>query len=144
MHLRDQRHCYPGRNLTTVREVRDVWDRILAERSEAEGETISLSQTGKTAVARVDHGRWLIDCECGDAAFAWAAHPEAACMGCGAVYGVQFPPAETVAKAEAVLDGRREANRNWFPDRETVKDLRAENLLGGDVAVGFDVIVGGG
>lgn len=141
MHMRDQRHCYPGPNLASVREVRAMWERILVERSAAEGRTITLRQTGVTVAARVDHGRWLVDCDCGDAALAWPDHGEAACMGCGAVCGVEFPPADVVAKAEAVLAARPGRNRNWRPDTETVGDLQAENLLGGEVPAGFAGIV---
>lgn len=76
-------------------------------------------------VARVDHGRWITDCECGAGN---AAHPdwgEVRCFGCGAVHKVTFP--ERRKQIEGLLLARPvTANRNWLPG-ETVKDLRREN-----------------
>ena len=79
-----------------------------------------------SVVAYLNHGRWVIDCDCGAGA---ATHPEwrvSRCFACGAVRsGVKFP--NGWRGIEKVLMKRTdETNRNWYPG-ETAADLRAEN-----------------
>lgn len=79
--------------------------------------------------ARVNHGRWLADCQrCGQGMFT---HPEwriACCAECGAVYrGVVFP--EAIADITRLLLQRpRRDTQNWEPG-ESLTRLRFENLL---------------
>lgn len=79
--------------------------------------------------AYVNHGRWLVQCSCGNGAFT---HPEwrvACCAECGAVFrGVVFP--ENRAEIEAVLLKRpMRKSHNW--DGEPLLALKAENVLHG-------------
>lgn len=91
-------------------------------------------QTDETPrVARIDDGRWLIDCDgCGGAALT---HPEwgiARCFGCGAYYTViQFPEADRRVEIESALTARpRLSNRFWLPE-QSVADLHEENAAHG-------------
>lgn len=82
---------------------------------------------GKIA-ARVNHGRWIVECpqdRCGGAQLASQIDLRFVCVECGAgPYKVVWP--KTRAAIEEALEPRPEANRNWHPG-ETVKDLHAEN-----------------
>ncbi len=77
-------------------------------------------------VARIDHGRWIVDCECGAGN---ATDPEwgvAFCFACGARHKATFP--DDREGVEAVLLHRpRTETRNWFPG-ESVAQLQAENV----------------
>lgn len=77
--------------------------------------------------ARVDLGRWIIDCACGAGN---AAHPDwqgSACPACGAIHRRVIFPDDREA-IEAVLEERsRPGNKFWKPG-ETVADLVAENI----------------
>lgn len=81
--------------------------------------------------ARVDHGRWIVDCPCHAASMVWLDTPLVWCGGCGNahIFGqwqrVKLP--EERAEIEAALIVRPDAaNRNWFPG-ESVENLLAEN-----------------
>lgn len=73
--------------------------------------------------ARVNHGRWLVDCPaCKGAEL--ASEDGFICCSCGAGrYTVVWP--DNRADIETVLDSRPVANRNWHLG-ETVDDLLAE------------------
>jgi len=87
-----------------------------------------LEEMKEARPARVDHGRWLIDCVCNGAAFAWVENPRAACLGCGRVWRVKWPTKQTRERGEALLLLRPDpANRNWDPVSESLADLREEN-----------------
>lgn len=77
--------------------------------------------------ARVNHGRWIVDCPaCPSAVLAGVTFR---CAECG--YGpapVAWP--EEAALIEAALAPRLLENRNWLPG-ETVFDLERENALHG-------------
>ena len=88
---------------------------------------------GQHATARVDHGRWIVDCRCGGARlgkpgrFFW-------CTDCGNALagGLQLEvvwPADVDA-IEQALAGRLVENQHWFP-HETIDDLLAENAAHG-------------
>jgi hypothetical protein len=79
--------------------------------------------------AEVNHGRWLINCECNGAAVSCRTAKIACCFDCGRVYKVvKFP--RNAGKIESILLVRPMANRNWKKG-ETVKLLVAENIKHG-------------
>ena len=94
------------------------------------------------ATAYVNQGRWIVDCpKCNAGLFARAERIVCTAYsrdgtpipgtGCDSELEVKFPDPAERAKAEAVLAEREELNRNWYPDRESVSDLKAENALRG-------------
>lgn len=79
--------------------------------------------------ARVNHGRWIIDCECGGAVFAFDERIFMCISCCNARHKHQyrrliFP--RTRKAIEMILLQRPEPNRNWYPG-ETLTKLKAEN-----------------
>ena len=86
----------------------------------------------KALDAYVNHGRWLVDCPCGNGILVEPRADTAACLpvehgACGKTSPVRWPAPQTVAAAAKLLEERPMLNRNWHPDRETVAVLRAEN-----------------
>lgn len=82
----------------------------------------------------VNHGRWVADCpNCNAGIFAPPGRGTVTCGNplCGREYPVTHPPEKMVAAATLVLSARPEANQNWFPSRETVVDLKGENVARG-------------
>ncbi|MAH45846.1 hypothetical protein CMI37_08445 [Candidatus Pacearchaeota archaeon] len=84
----------------------------------------------KPLLAYVDHGRWIVRCECGGAELAW----EEGLMLCHSCFNskqrqqlrrTKFPPNRQAI--EVLLMKRPYENRNWFP-YETLNDLETENL----------------
>lgn len=85
------------------------------------------------AYARVDHGRWIVDCPfCPGAARAGWREARFICAECfhvgteaeGKFIRVEWPP--NVEEIETVLEARPPQRRNWWPTEEISK-LRAEN-----------------
>lgn len=95
--------------------------------------------TGKPLLAYVNHGRWLVKCECGGCEYYWQ-EGWFFCMSClNSAHGHKYRHAARPRNAEAIerlLNLRPVLNRNWLPD-ETISQLKAENsahsaeLLGG-------------
>ena len=82
-------------------------------------------------LARVDHGRWIVDCPCRAASMIWLEELVTWCAACANRHcGGQWQPVAlpaTARRIEEILLARPDAaNRNWFPG-ETVDDLLAEN-----------------
>lgn len=80
--------------------------------------------------ARINQGRWIVDCPvdgCAEASLVFDADPRFVCVTCGAGPFLVMLPAEREG-IEAALDERPAVNRNWHPG-ETVGDLRVENRL---------------
>lgn len=77
-------------------------------------------------VARVDFGRWLGDCPCGDAPVIDPDWSLACCLSCGAIYRTIVLPKGAADIETALLARPYPLNRFWFPS-ETVADLQAEN-----------------
>jgi len=80
-------------------------------------------------VARIDHGRWIVDCLCGAGVYT---HPEwrlACCVDCGAIYhDIVMPSAPAIAALTRLLLARaRRENQHWSPG-ESLDRLKAENL----------------
>lgn len=89
--------------------------------------------------ARVDHGRWIVDCPlkvekqpCMGAENATEDEKFFLCLSCGNAQidgewiKVKFPPKKQREKFEKSLAVRPEAFRNWFPG-ETAKKIAKEN-----------------
>jgi hypothetical protein len=81
--------------------------------------------------ARVDHGRWIVDCpNCNGAQFASVTDRRFLCCECeniaigGLWRRVVWP--DNWPEIESVLRVRPIENRNWHPE-ESTDDLRAEN-----------------
>ena len=79
--------------------------------------------------ARINHGRWLVDCECGGAELAF----EAGIFMCLSCYNAthkhqyrRFVFPKSRHAIETALLQRVEINRNWFPG-ESLTKLKAEN-----------------
>ena len=87
---------------------------------------------GRPLAARVNHGRWLVDCPDCSGAELLSDTGEFYCLSCGnigvggAFRTVLVPRGAQRAKIEALLEVRPTINRNWEPD-ETVAFLVAEN-----------------
>ena len=90
-------------------------------------------------MARLNHGRWVVDCsadDCRAVLFADRAacvcRDESVCdhpaVPCGAPIEATFPPRRV--DIDRLMNPRRRPNRNWSPD-ETLADLKRENLLHG-------------
>jgi len=78
--------------------------------------------------AEVNHGRWLINCECNGAALTCPTARVGCCFDCGRVHTkVVFPAKARRAKIEQALLVRPMPNRNW-KHGETLKTLLAENV----------------
>lgn len=104
---------------------------------ETSGDNVTLPtaiSTKATAYARVDLGRWIVDCPwCKSAQHASREDHRFFCVECGnvAVDGqwitVQWPV--EWQDVEAVLRSRPSAGNQWFtPGQETLADLEAENI----------------
>lgn len=81
--------------------------------------------------ARVNYGRWIVDCECGSASFAFDEGIFMCKSCCNAGHKHQyrrliFP--RTRKAIEMILLQRPEPNRNWYPG-ETLAKLKAENEI---------------
>ena len=100
--------------------------------SQAQGIEIEPHTITDPIYAYINHGIWVLLCECMAGVYVHPEWPEARCMGCGAVYtNVQVPGiVERVMIEEALLKRPLSANRNWRTG-ETVADLEAENVLHG-------------
>ena len=89
-------------------------------------------------MARLNHGRWVVDCaadDCRAVLFADRAacecRDESVCnhpsTPCAALIEATFPPRRV--DIDRLLNPRRRRNRNWTS--ETLAELKAENLLHG-------------
>lgn len=80
-------------------------------------------------VARIDWGRWLIDCDCGTSLIVNPDWPYAPCPECGTVHRVIVFP-ENREAIEAAINQRAQKAQFWSPG-ETVDELQAENRAHG-------------
>lgn len=95
-----------------------------------------------SVAARVNHGRWIVDCpnRCGNALAGSVAEPYYLCPDCGSPenggqwYGVAFPVQREAIEAQLLkrpaLSPAQTATRNWELG-ETVAMLRKENKARG-------------
>ena len=90
-------------------------------------------------MARLNHGRWVVDCAADDCrAVLFADRLACVCrdvsvcdhpsVPCGAPIEATYPPRR--ADIDRLMNPRPRMKRNWSPD-ETLADLKAENLLHG-------------
>lgn len=83
----------------------------------------------KPLEAYINHGKWLVKCECGGCEKVWE-EGWVMCQSCfNALSGHKFRPTVFPKKRkdiEALLSLRRLPNRNWLPG-ETLLFLKAEN-----------------
>tara|TARA_Y100000310_G_scaffold2728_1_gene3534 strand:- start:3341 stop:3733 length:393 start_codon:yes stop_codon:yes gene_type:complete len=86
--------------------------------------------TSPSLNAYVNHGRWLIKCECNGAEKAWE-EEWFMCQSCfNGKHKHKYRIAELPSKRkeiEDLLNLRALPNRNWFP-HETISDLEKENI----------------
>lgn len=86
--------------------------------------------TLKSATAYVNYGRWVIDCpRCNSGML--VSETFAQCPECKVGVDVRWPERALREWAEGILSKRPRDNRNWYPDREGIEDLKAENLMHG-------------
>ena len=84
---------------------------------------------GATAIAYVNHDRWVADCPvCNGAELVERGH-DMLCGSCGAVHDVDWPNDTDRKQAEALLAKRPAPLRNWNRHKgETADTLVAENI----------------
>ena len=100
---------------------------------------LTADNTAGTVAARINHGRWLVDCGgCNSALVVDLSHPGFMCVECGNAanegkwFTVTVPSNRKAIETELLkrpMNGRNPAeavNRNWEPG-ETVATLRQEN-----------------
>lgn len=91
----------------------------------------------RTVVAYVNWSRWMWTCPtCNSAQVCTPDDPRAFCVECfnagDGWWPILFPPDQDRTDGELVLSKRPEdTQRSWYPDRETVEQLQAENLRHG-------------
>lgn len=129
----DARAMYGLSPTVAAGDVRRHWEftapgvpRVFVERDRETG----LVDGDGQVVATVEHGRWVAGCPACNGGIACAPDmDDAACLSCGRVFQVVFPKPADIAKADQVLEHRpSRENRNWHPGRESVDDLKVENL----------------
>lgn len=88
--------------------------------------SIQIHQSDAPQIARVNHGAWVFDCDCGAGVGADPEFTASYCHGCGAIHtNVVFP--ENRAEIEACMLARpKTANRNWDPE-ESIDDALHDN-----------------
>lgn len=91
----------------------------------------SVFYLGMKLEARINQGRWVIDCPfCKGAETIWPGEPWFLCAACrnnGTDLAIRVELPKNKAKIEEALDKRPEPeNRNWTPG-ETLSDLKTEN-----------------
>lgn len=91
---------------------------------------------GPPLEARVDHGRWIVDCpHCKGAECVTLDDPVFLCLSCGneavggKLYRVKFPPPARRRKLEALLAERPLFGQNWDPSISLTR-VRTENEIG--------------
>lgn len=75
--------------------------------------------------ARINHGRWIIDCDCGAGNATDPRWGIACCFGCGAVHEHVIFPADWEALEAALVGRPHPRTRNWATG-ETIEALRDE------------------
>jgi hypothetical protein len=81
---------------------------------------------GPCPLPYVSHGRWVLDCPCGNGCAVDPYWGIALCFECGAQFSaIPIPP--MIADIEQLLGVRPMSQRNWFP-HESVDALVRENV----------------
>lgn len=115
--------------VTSRQEYRALVEKAMAKRRAHGFSDARVIEVQDPVAAYINHGRWVIDCDCGAGNMVEPEWHMAACLGCGAVrYNIILPSEEDRAKIEEVLNIRpRFVNRNWNPG-ETIEKLKFENI----------------
>lgn len=120
--------------------VRMLWDAYYKARTadgrsgfENRPQATGFIESGVSVYAYVNVGRWVADCPfCKGGIACWSEMPDGACYDCGRIHTIVFPDAEVMAQGEEILSFRPgDHDKNWFPQVETVDDLKAENAARG-------------
>ncbi len=85
-------------------------------------------EVARALEAYINHGRWLVDCPCGNGVMTAPGWP-ACCYSCGAIYRDVHISADA-DQIEALLSRRPIAHQNWKAG-ESLALLRAENVQHG-------------
>lgn len=133
--IRDQREMIGTDRHDSVSAVEDAWetwglDMGFVYRRRRGDNSRDLRESSKVVLAYISGGKWVADCPtCNGGIAAWVDNPRGACLDCGTIYDVKFPPAADVAEAIDVLSARPDPlTRSWLVQKgETVADLIAEN-----------------
>lgn len=101
--------------------------RQLAGKNARNGTNITFHVERAAILARIDFGRWIVDCVCGAGIATHPDWPAAPCVDCGAVYTNIVYPANR-GRIEQLLSARpRQRNRFWYPT-DRLEDLIALNV----------------
>ena len=92
---------------------------------------LAIFYLGLKANARVNQGRWIVDCPfCNGAEALWPGEPWFLCGGCknnDSMLALKVVLPEDISLIEKALEKRtRYENRNWSPG-ETIRDLEIQN-----------------
>jgi hypothetical protein len=97
---------------------------------QAKGDGSYIHDSATPVNARVDWGRWVIDCTCGTVVMVQPEWTYAPCAECGIVHQAIVYPAERTT-VEQLLDVRQQRTQFFDPATETIEMLIAENLAHG-------------
>jgi hypothetical protein len=75
--------------------------------------------------AYINHGRWVVDCDCNGAGLTSTTFKLTCCFDCGRVYTSVTFPKDAEKIEDALLKRREQAQRNW--KGETLKAILSEN-----------------
>jgi hypothetical protein len=103
-------------------------EKFIAKQAASGIRGIRVHESDEPKTARINHGAWVCDCECGAGVAVDPDFSAAYCFGCGAVHKhVVLPPDEDRLNLEHVLLARRRTeNRNWDP-AESLIDVLVTN-----------------
>ena len=121
MHIHGPTDGHGHHGVTSIEDYRELHERVMHEQNSDTFEVTS------SRPAYINHGRWVVDCECHGAGLTSRAFNCSCCFDCGRVYlSITFPPdAEQIV---ACLLKRRDAvTRNWNLG-ETLEQLEQENI----------------
>ncbi len=112
-------------------QMREKFLAAIAKRASM-GERIETHEVFAQKDAQINHGRWLIECECGSGVAVDPEFDNGYCFGCGAIHtSIAFPGADDLQEIQhSLLDRPKSINRNWVPS-EPVSDLIDENVKRG-------------
>lgn len=89
------------------------------------GQPLSVRDDDEPISAYINHGRWVVDCDCGSGNMVEPTWLLAGCLACGRIHtNVVMPEGHGDIERELTVR-TRPSNRNWVPG-ESAADLRAE------------------
>ncbi len=109
-----------------------AWFRKFLAGKRAAGASVVEFESSVQLVAYVNHGRWIVDCECGAGNSVDPSWSVACCVGCGAIHRDLVFPADVSAVETCLTQRAFHVNRNFDPRRgEDVATIRRENTSRG-------------